>query len=340
MNAQLFTEITMLYDATAKNACFVAGRPPEGIHDILTWARQELGLNDFPRWRLISARRKLGRVLFEVEEESGDGARRLIGKLGKEERAVVLYDTLKQLRGIGFAPPARHTVPEPAGFSRSRGFVLQEKAPGVQAKDFLISGGAEAQAAARDCAEWLSALHRCGVDAPVSRPDGQAVWTWAAELIGELPCESRRIRRTADAIFRELSQPETPVLPSHGDYHPMNVFIDGDQRVTAFDIDKFALREPEADIGWFLMQTAAFDFFGNGSFQTTRDARITFLEHYRENAPHEVRGRRIAMYMTMAFLKNLHFELVLMKTGRTQYATPWLSAASAAILDNDLHLVR
>jgi len=40
----------------------------------------------------------------------------------------------------------------------------------------------------------------------------------------------------------------------------------------------------------------------------------------------------------MAFLKNLHFELVLLKTGQTEYAEPWLSAASDAILDHNLHV--
>jgi hypothetical protein len=37
------------------------------------------------------------------------------------------------------------------------------------------------------------------------------------------------------------------------------------------------------------------------------------------------------MYIAMAFLKNLHFELVLLKTGRKQYADPWLTGATTAI---------
>ena len=41
--------------------------------------------------------------------------------------------------------------------------------------------------------------------------------------------------------------------------------------------------------------------------------------------------------MAMAFLKNLHFELVLLKTGRMEYAKPWLKGA-AAILKGDLYL--
>jgi hypothetical protein len=102
-------------------------------------------------------------------------------------------------------------------------------------------------------------------------------------------------------------------------------------------MDKFGLREPESDLGWFLMQTAAFGFFERGSFDCTDVARRMFVEQYEGKVGRLVRSERLAMYMAMAFLKNLHFELVLLKTGRNYYADPWLSGAECAI-DGNLHL--
>ena len=50
-----------------------------------------------------------------------------------------------------------------------------------------------------------------------------------------------------------------------------------------------------------------------------------------------IRIDRAGLHMSMAFLKNLHFELVLLKTGHTEYAKPWLKGA-AAFLKGDLYL--
>ena len=121
----------MLFDPTVGDATFVDGWPPKDLKKTLESIREELGLDGDRPWSLISARTKLGRVLFEIEEETTWGPRRLIGKLGKRERAVNLYQTLLSLRDAGFRPPARITVPEPVACLPERGLVLQEKVAGA-----------------------------------------------------------------------------------------------------------------------------------------------------------------------------------------------------------------
>ncbi len=324
----------MLYDTTAEDACFVEGRPPDGIEDLLSWARSRVPGR--PPWRLISARRKLGRVLFEIEEQNPSGGRRLIGKFGNSERAATLFRTLSALRDAGFAPPALYTVPEPIAFVHERGFVLQEKVPGDQVADLLIKSADDARQAAVHAAIWLSRLHGCSVPAAPSTLDVEAVHKWASDLATALPDEAGRIAEIAKAIFRELETPLSGTVPCHGDFHPMNLFI-ADKRVTGIDIDKFALHEPESDISWFLMQTAAVGFFKNASFECTAEARRRFLESYESETRQPIRTPRASLYVAMAFLKNLHFELVLLKTGRIEYAEPFLSAAASVILGGDLH---
>ncbi|PYS50170.1 MAG: hypothetical protein DMG13_21620 [Acidobacteria bacterium] len=327
----------MLYDTTVHDASFVKGRPPAEIHALLSWTRHRLGLHDATEWRLISARRKLGKILFEIEEDTPSGSRRLIGKFGSPERATRLYRALKLLRETGFAPPNRCTVPEPVAFVADRGFVLQEKVPGEHALPLLI-GSHESIPAASACADWLRNLHYCRVPAETSAPNPRLISTWAAELIAAEQSESTRIHKIAGAILNQLNEPASEPFPSHGDFHPMNIFIAETGRITGIDMDKFGLREPESDVGWFLMQTAGLGFFKKQSFDHTEKVRRGFLEHYQEGVRRSIQPRRVALYMAMAFLKNLHFELVLLKTGRTDYAEPWLWAAASAILEGNLHL--
>src|SRR6476660_3557167 len=156
----------MLFDPTVSDATFVDGRPPKDIKNTIESIREEMGLDGDCPWSLISARTKLGRVLFEIEEETSFGPRRLIGKLGKPERAASLYRTLISLRDAGFMPPARLTVPEPVACLPERGLVLQEKVPGRHASDLLLESSFRATFAAADCGRWLAALHQCDVPAP------------------------------------------------------------------------------------------------------------------------------------------------------------------------------
>jgi hypothetical protein len=327
----------MLFDPTVSDATFVDGRPPKDIKNTIETIREEMGLDGDCPWSLISARTKLGRVLFEIEEETSFGPRRLIGKLGNPERAVNLHRTLISLRNAGFKPPARLVVPEPVACLPERGLVLQEKVAGRHASDLLLESSMRATFAAADCGRWLAALHQCDVPGAPVCIDPDAVSKWATELAETLPDRENELDEIATGIREALPCNVGRSVPTHGDFHPMNILIKGTQRVTGIDIDKFGAREAEADIGWFLMQSAAFGFFKTGTFKATELARRAFIKCYEGETGEPIRPDRTALYVAMAFLKNLHFELVLLKTGHTEYATPWLKGA-AAFLEGNLYL--
>jgi len=326
----------MLLDPTITDATFVEGRLPKDIDETIKSIQEELGFARHP-WRVISARTKLGRVLFEIEEATSSGRRRLIGKLGKSERALNLHRTLTALRNAGFKPPARFIVPAPVACLPERGMILQEKVPGRSASDFLTDTSERAALAATDCARWLAALHQSGVPAAAVSREHEGVSQWVDDLRQFVPNHTEQLDAIAKRIQDTLASDMNGLVPTHGDFHPMNVLIDGTQRVCGIDMDKFAAREPETDIGWFLMQSAGFGFFKSGTFNATEIARQTFIETYQAETGHKIRGDRAGLYMAMAFLKNLHFELVLLKTGRIEYAKPWLAGA-AAFLKGDLYL--
>jgi aminoglycoside phosphotransferase (APT) family kinase protein len=327
----------MLFDPGAADASFVEGRPPDNIREIVHSLRKQLGLDGSRPWTLISARTKLGRILFEVEEQTANGPRRFIGKVGRVERVETLYRALKALRAAGFKPPSRITVPEPVACLPECGVVLQEKVPGRSASDLLFQSSGRASIAAADCARWLVALHEGGVTAPQVETGTRQVHEWVRELAETLPKEAVRLEKIAEAISIEARSGVSVVVPAHGDFHPMNVIIAGNTRVTGIDIDKFGCREREADLGWFLMQTAAFGHFRTGTFEATDAARRLFMRCYEAEIGNRVQANRVALHMAMAFLKNLHFELVLLKTGHTELAAPWLGGA-ARVLEGDIYL--
>jgi hypothetical protein len=327
----------MLFDLTVSDATFVDGRPPKDIKNTIETIREELGLDGDCPWSLISARTKLGRVLFEIEEETSLGPRRLIGKLGDPKRAVNLQRTLISLRDSGFKPPARLTVPEPVACLPERGFILQEKVPGRHASDLLLETSMRATFAAADCGRWLAALHQCELPAAPVCTEPEAISKWATELAETLPDRAKELNEIGAALREASSCNVSRLVPTHGDFHPMNILIKGTQRVTGIDMDKFGAREAEADIGWFLMQSAVFGFFKTGIFNATELARRAFVTCYENETGEPIRTDRASLHMAMAFLKNLHFELVLLKTGHTEYVTPWLEGA-AAFFRGDLYL--
>jgi aminoglycoside phosphotransferase (APT) family kinase protein len=262
----------------------------------------------------------------------------LIGKLGKSERAGTLHNTLKLLRAAGFRPPGKFIVPEPVAHISERGFVLQEKVAGIQVSDLMLETSESSRAAATESAKWLASLHTCGVRAPAGLSDRETVSEWTRDLARVAPESTARLHDITGGILQQLSIPAAESVPCHGDFHPMNIFIDEGKRVAVIDIDKFAEREPESDVGYFLMQAAAFDFFKNNSFDFTADARRAFVDTYEAERGRPIRRGRVAMFMAIAFLKNLHFELVLLKTGKVRYLEPWLEGATMAIADENIEL--
>jgi aminoglycoside phosphotransferase (APT) family kinase protein len=329
----------MLYDLSVSDALFAEGHPPRDIKETIEWTREQLRLGGDRPWRLISARRKPGRTLFEIEEETSSGTKRFIGRLGDVERGAALHRTLTLLRKAGFAPPARATVPEPVAYLPARGLVLQEKVPGQPASNLIMQSRGRACFAASDCARWLSSLHHCSVPGGLMASDLNVISHWVGELAQVLPSETSRLDKISNAVIEGLSNNGYQVLPSHGDFHPMNIFIAGTERVSGLNMDKFGAREPAADIGRFLMEAAATGFFSTGTFASTYHARRAFIQCYESEIGEEIDEERVALYMVMTLLKQLHVELVVMRAGSAEYTSAWLKSAASAIFERNIHLL-
>jgi thiamine kinase-like enzyme len=329
----------MIIDASSANPAFADGRMPDlDLDDLIELARAELKIPAGRPWRLVSARRKLGKTLFEVEERLPGGPRRLIGLVSKSARVPHAFDALRRVWAAGMRPPASFTVVEPIVYLRGRQCTILEKAPGVLLWDAQKAMAPSFLEWTRLAAQWLSTLHNVQVDAPVWHDHQPRVERWSSELGEVAPRWAGRIRALAERALTALQKErELELVPSHGDFHPGNLFI-SESRVTGIDLDKFARRERAFDVAYYLAQTACMGYWEDGSFERTLGIRECFLQAYCENARYTPSPERLAPYIATTLVQNLHFELRVYKTDRSHIIEPWLEAAERCLAACDVRL--
>ena len=78
---------------------------------------------------------------------------------------------------------------------------------------------------------------------------------------------------------------------------------------------------------------ATMGYFRRGSFSITLQARDCFLQAY-ESAASSL--PRLALYLGMAFLQSLHYELWVMKNDKPAIIEPWLDISERGVLRGEM----
>jgi aminoglycoside phosphotransferase len=251
-------------------------------------------------WKLLSSSVKLSKSIFEAEYNG----RRVIGKVSGSKRAQTAFGSLTKLRDAGMRPPREFTVPEPIVWIEDRKLLVLEKAPGESLLD-VLKQGTSASGHARHAAELLLFLHSLAVHAPRDAFNVAAAQQRATELKSAL--DDGRVAPTAEEAIAILGSEPARVVLSHGDYHPMNVYV-APGRVTAIDLDTVALRDQEADVGYFVAQAANFGLLISDSLNCTREMRETFLAMFPA-----LDKRRLSAHIAWALLQSLHYDTCILK---------------------------
>jgi hypothetical protein len=206
--------------------------------------------------------------------------------------------------------------------------LVLEKAPGISVLEAMQHEAGAAEHVRR-AATWLTVLHDLPVEAKQDRFDSAAAETRASEL---LECvDDPRIERTASDAIRILAAEPLSLVPSHGDYHPMNIYV-APHRVTAIDLDTLAARDPEADIGYFLAQTANFGLMMFDRIDATQDLRQSFVSCFPG-----MDNRRVSAHIAWTLLQSLHYDACILKI-HNQKADLMVQAAQAAMRTGSLDL--
>ena len=272
-------------------------------------------------------------------EDRETGARRVeavIGKFYGRERGADADAALRALWRAGFRPPARLVVPHPFGWSAEHGALLQGRIDGIAWADHLGASAVALARASGGAARWLARLHGAPIPAEPAplETDAAEVRRFAAELEAAFPGHADALR-IAERVARELLVAPGAPAPSHGDFHPKNVYVDG-RRVAVIDFDTFAAREPAWDLGYGVGQLLCMSRFRHGSFDPGLEAARGFLVAYGVRAP-EPPWRRVATFLARTLLQSLHYELCTLRNGRLELLDLWPLAIECALDSHELH---
>ncbi|PYV41764.1 MAG: hypothetical protein DMG09_03940 [Acidobacteria bacterium] len=180
-------------------------------------------------------------------------------------------------------------MPEPLGFCAEEKLLLMRAARGAPLKALLLREPIEqVLPGVRAAARWLARLH-------ASTPAG---------LPREPPCNRVKVFDLADRLGKAAANhPEDlgllldrlqrlrtlapagreALVPTHGQYTPANVFIDGPD-VVVIDVDRISLSDPAKDVAMFLFRAAALRAKEAGLPGEAERLVREFLDAYREQA--------------------------------------------------------
>ncbi len=234
-------------------------------------------------------------------------------------------------RGAG----SRQRVALPYGVSAS-GALVTERVFGPSLRT-AVAGAPDPHAAGAlgaRLALWLVDLQRAPLGMPASTrrglPDALPQLVEVASTVGARPGAAAMLRRLAWRLQdAATASREQPGVVSHGDPHPGNVFLSGEQTVV-IDWDTAALREPAYDVGYALTQLVVSPLGAGAPVEhgiaAARRCWAAYVEHGGTASP-----ERVALQAARALVQSLHFELVTYANGREDVLDLWPRMALALL---------
>lgn len=317
----------------------IARRQARQLDKLLTRLTPYLASTGKTFYQPVWSRRKMGKLLVEfgpTDTSPQSEAPHYIVKVYRSGRGKAGFEAIAQLWHAGFRPPSPFTVVRPVAYIADRQLLLQEKAPGRQLQSILFEEPEAAPAALTNAAGWLATLHGATLTgAPWIEHHIRRQMRYDQELADALPEHAPWVTQLAKRAIDGLELGRHMTLyPSHGDFHADNIFLTAEGQVTVIDLDTFGMQERAADAAYFLAQTAIMGYFHQGSFEATASARQTFSQAYNNRLP-GLSEARLALYIGMAFLQSLHYELCVLHTNNQGIISLWLQAAERCLCNGE-----
>src|SRR5205085_4303102 len=272
------------------------------------------------------------RCIFELElvlaRGGADAAqtRTVMGKLYAGHEGAQVYDTLRRLWASGFSSGPL-TVPRPIAYdpdwrilltSRARGAVLRQLllatltlvADGRRETEnrFRLPPSADVSAAVERSAAWLVKLHTSGVTGGRWYTFDRHLYTltlWQGHLVDVYPEATSLLAAVLariEARGRALSAWEA--APTHRDFSPDNVVLDGTQ-LSAVDFDEFCQYDPLFDVAHFVAHLRLLGLTSSGMLRRFDELATRFKMAYEAQAK-EYAAARVRLYEAMTYLKLAH----------------------------------
>jgi Phosphotransferase enzyme family len=297
-------------------------------------------------WRLhecgvVDVRRKMRKVIaaYDLTYVDGEGRLRteaLIAKMYGTDRGRHGHEALRSLWAAGFRPPARFSVPRPHGYSARRRALVQERAIGTPWADHLGGGLRSLRKASREGAGWLLCLQRTRIawDADDAVREHSTARSRAEEIAEAYPRHAAWLEPLGDWLASQLEPDTRPPVPSHGDFHPKNVFL-APGRVTVIDFDTFGRREAAFDVGYAMGQLLVMSKLRLGDLGPGTDAAGAFYRQYCRGR--FIEWQRVALHVARTLVQSLHYELcVLRRSDRSELLWLWRSLIDDALVSDEV----
>jgi hypothetical protein len=309
-----------------------AVRPPVPDQSALVAA---LGLSG---WRLTrcegevlrqSRFRPVFRYQVQYAAESGTGKleRILIGKADYRHGGAETFAFMRRLREAGFGGDDDTLIPEPIAYLEDLALLVQSEAAGRCLYEWLADPAADDREPPYGAGRWLGRLHGTRLASrqgalPADFED-QKLTVYCTELAEVIPEQQARLEEcTREALARLRTVKGRRLVPTHGDYQPKNIYVDG-PTLTVIDWDRGALAHPARDVGHFVGQCLTMAYAKRGAFEPGVRWNDEFLRGYAETAP-EGWEPGLAPYVARTILEVLYYKLVVKPVSDPSFVPLWL----------------
>jgi hypothetical protein len=251
----------------------------------------------------------------------------VIGKAFNKGGGARAGRLLADLRAAGF-DDAAFQVPRPLGWDPARRLLAQEEAPPGSLHALLDDGLLDEVGPPRRAGQWLARLHavtRLRLTPLPESFEAHKLTEYGAALMARLPDTAHRLTALVQATAARLEEVAQPIVPTHGDFQPKNVYLD-DRRVMVIDFDRAAMAPAARDLGHFVGQTRTMAAARHGGLNAADRWVESFLGGYLEGGGSAEALGAAPAYVARTFAEVLYYRLVVRPVRRTDFVPDWLDA--------------
>jgi len=323
-----------------------------GETTLLGWATSVLATSQLAGWSSAASVEKGSLRPFRVGKHPlvgvtvrvGGASQHVVLKTYRDDRGADTLRLLAQVSSAGLARPSRDAVTRGLGWSREHRALVTERAPGLPWRALLHAPEPWRTAGSAAVGRWLATLQCSDADLPVRASYRDMVdMTAQAEVLGALlPELADWLAELASTATRVDSTPAM-LVPSHGDLHPNNIHLlwsattsgaaSGSPVVTALDLDTVGLRRPAYDAGYAMAQLLVMSWLRRESFVPGAMAGRALWRRWSRSAPGWSDLDAVPAQFARALVQSLHYELAVLRNGRTELARAWCLLAEAALCE-------
>ena len=201
----------------------------------------------------------------------------------------------------------------------------------------------------RQAARWLAKIHGTKLSSAMMYPleqEEQEANCWIQCLSQLHPDFKEKILHMVSSILEvERSLGSEHYVLIHGDFHPMNIFVNGSVSMTAIDLEQSCIFDPARDLGYFMAHfflrrrrnNHYSDSYDNNKLSERMIAKLVrkhFLDEYLSltKISDELLLKRVPAYEARGYIQHLNFLYCVLKNKfDASYFQYWFSRANECL---------